>query len=215
MQKLREDIRPVFLVLGMVFFICTLINKSIAQDIKAKKLMTEVQREQESKEDSTVEEKALDELIKKYKDLATQRQTAAGTTIGKKRVATDFDLQDIYQDYYRLKEYKNKQPLILFFWTTWCPYCERELAVLNNMYPGLVKDGFMVFAINVGELPDTVTNFVKGLNLAYRVLLDSDTAVSGAYQVIGVPTYVLVNQDGYIVFQDSYFPQDYKDIILQ
>ncbi len=40
--------------------------------------------------------------------------------------APDFKLQDTNGGLVMLSSYKGKQPIILFFWTTWCPYCRRE-----------------------------------------------------------------------------------------
>ncbi len=128
--------------------------------------------------------------------------------------APDFSLQDTYQNIVKFTSYKDKQqPLLLFFWTTWCPFCQKDLRILNDRYAGLVKDGLEVLSIDVGEDFDKVYNFVKGYYLAYRVLLDPDTSVSRAYDILGVPTYVLVNKEGDIVFKDNSFPQQYKDLI--
>ena len=128
--------------------------------------------------------------------------------------APDFNLMDLYQDMIALSKYKDKQPVLLFFWTTWCPFCQNELRVLNDMYAGMTKDGVELLAINSGELFDTVNDFTKSYYLSYRVLLDQDQAVSRTFGVVGVPTYILVNKQGQIVFQGNYFPQrDYKALV--
>ncbi|MDD2752831.1 MAG: TlpA disulfide reductase family protein, partial [Candidatus Omnitrophica bacterium] len=53
------------------------------------------------------------------------------------------------------------RPSILFFWTTWCPYCRTELRALNKMYPQMEKEGITVFAVNVGEENYKVKRFLK------------------------------------------------------
>jgi peroxiredoxin len=130
-------------------------------------------------------------------------------------LAPEFTLQDIYQDEFSLKSYREKaQPVLLFFWTTWCPYCQKELRVLNSRAAVLDQDGLTVMAVNVGEDPSKVETFIKGFYLSYKVLLDKDTEVSRAYGIIGVPTYVLIDKDGHIVFQDNFFPlKEYKELI--
>jgi peroxiredoxin len=128
--------------------------------------------------------------------------------------APGFKLQDIRQDMVTLSSYKDEQAVLLFFWTTWCPFCQRELRVLNSMYAGLVKDGLEVLSINSGETPNKVEAFVRSYFLAYRVLLDKDTAVTRSYKILGVPTYILIDKKGNIVFRDNFFPyKDYKDLI--
>ena len=129
--------------------------------------------------------------------------------------APNFKLQDIDQDTITLSNYKSKKPVVLMFCTTWCPMCPTELRNLNNIYLQLTKDNIEVLAIDSGELPDEVEDFVKNYFLAYRVLLDKDTAVTQSYSVIGFPIYVLINKDGEIVFKDTYFPVgQYRKLLL-
>ncbi len=130
------------------------------------------------------------------------------------KLAPDFTLYDIYQDAYTISNYKDKQPVLLLFWTTWCPFCRKELKVLNGMYSGLAEDGVEVLSVNVGETPNSVQDFVQAYNLVYRVLLDRDNRVAGLYELIGVPTYVLIDKQGEIVFKDNYLPAtEYKDLL--
>lgn len=129
-------------------------------------------------------------------------------------LAPDFKLLDLGQNAHTLSDYKNKQPVILFFWTTWCPFCRKELKLLKQMYPELVNNGLEVLAINIGEPAYKVANFVTSYQLNYKVLLDKDTNVTYSFDVLGVPTYVLVGKKGNIVFIGHTFPKDnYKDLI--
>lgn len=128
----------------------------------------------------------------------------------------DFKLQDLNQETVTLSNYRDKQVVLLFFWTTWCPYCRTELKVINDRYEKLAKDGLQVLAINVGESTSKVLNFTKRYNLAFRILLDKDTTVASSYRILGVPTYILIDKRGYIRFEDNRFPQGkYKDLISE
>lgn len=133
-----------------------------------------------------------------------------------KNRAMDFKLQDLNQNTFTLSNYKDKQPLILFFWRISCPLCRKELRTLKDMYPQLQKEGWELFAINVGESASAVDNFVKNYALNFKVLLDKDMAVAYAYGILGVPTYFLVDKNGYIVFKEHYFPRErYKELIYK
>lgn len=124
-----------------------------------------------------------------------------------KTLAVDFKLSDLNQNTVTLSNFKDKQPVILFFWTTWCPFCRKELKTLKDMYPGLKEEGWELFAIDVGEPLYRVDNFTKSYSFNFRVLLDKDAAVAEAYNILGVPTYILINKEGYIVFSGNYFPK--------
>lgn len=128
--------------------------------------------------------------------------------------APDFQLSDIKNNVVSLSSYRNKQPVLLLFWTTWCPYCRKELRLLNQLYPQLEKDGLEVLAIDIGEAKYKVENFIASYGLVFKVLLDKDNSVAESYELMGVPTYVLINKKQEVVFQANSFPQDeYKELI--
>src|SRR3989338_1940417 len=76
-------------------------------------------------------------------------------------MAQEFSLPDIYNDTVTLNRYRDKQPVLLFFWATWCPHCRKELKVLDESYAELSKNDIEVLAINVGESVSKVNNFLK------------------------------------------------------
>jgi len=142
--------------------------------------------------------------------------TRAQESITASRPAPDFQLQDIRQDVISLSSYKENQPVVLLFWKTTSAFCEKEIQLFNDMYAALAQDDIEALSIDVGELSDKVADFVKSFNLAYRVLLDKEARVAGAFRIGGYPTYVLIDRNGNIVFQDSYFPYNkYKELILK
>ena len=129
--------------------------------------------------------------------------------------APDFKLADMEGRPVSLHEYNEKNPVLLLFWTTWCPFCRKELGVLNKTYPQLVQEGVKLFTIDVGESPERVRSFAKSRDLKLSVLLDQDGVAADAYKVLGVPTYILINKQGKIVFRDNSFPQEYKKLIAK
>lgn len=128
-------------------------------------------------------------------------------------LAANFKLTDINNTEVSLSDYKGKQAVLLFFWTTWCPFCIGELGDLSPKYGELKENGLELLAINVGESTNKVIKYVKRYNPFFKVLLDKDRAVSYAFDVLGVPTYVLINKKGEVVLQGHSFPSGYKDLI--
>lgn len=128
--------------------------------------------------------------------------------------AADIILGDLNGKMVNLSGYKGK-PTILFFWTTWCPYCRKEIKVLNDMYPQMKKEGINVFAVNVGESSYTVTKFFNYNMLNFGVLLDKDTNVADEYNVVGVPTYVFMDDTGGVKSDEHVLPADYKRLLFK
>lgn len=127
-------------------------------------------------------------------------------------LALDFRLPDLNQNTINLSEYKDKQPVLLFFWTTWCPFCLRQLKVLNDKSEEIRGYDLEVLAINIGENPNRVARFAKINRLFFKVLLDLDNTVAESYGILGVPTYILVDKSGRVIYQDNTFPP-YKKLL--
>jgi len=129
-------------------------------------------------------------------------------------LAGDIVLNDLESKPVNLSSPAGK-PSVLFFWTTWCPYCRTELRALNKMYPQMEKEGITVFAVNVGEESYKVKRFLKDYALDVRVLLDEESLAAENYKLKGVPTYVFMNKDGQVVSLEHRFPDDYKSLLLK
>jgi len=139
----------------------------------------------------------------------SERQASA-----KENATLDFQLQDLNNRTVTLSSYIDKQPVLLFFWTTSCPYCRKELRIINNRYEELTKESLELLPINIGESAEKVNNFLKKYSLAFRVLLDQDGEVAYSFGLLGVPTYILIDQKGKIVFNGYAFPErEYKKLI--
>ena len=130
--------------------------------------------------------------------------------------APDFSLKDMYGMEYTLSQYKGKQPVLMFFWTTWCPYCIQKIKFLNNEYVNLEKDNIALLAINAGEPRRLVERLVRGANIMYKVLLDDQSKVSQSYRISGVPTFLLIDKEGVILYKGNSYPQsDIQRVVAQ
>ena len=132
----------------------------------------------------------------------------------KSEMATDFTLPDLNGNKVSLYEYKGNKPVILFFWATWCPHCRSGIEILKNMHGKLSADGIEILAINIGESKEKVMKFANSMGLKFKILLDLDSSLASVYSVMGIPTYLIIDKEGYITFRGHYMPEDnYKDYI--
>jgi len=101
-------------------------------------------------------------------------------------------------DTLRLDDFLGK-PLVLSFWTTWCPYCLRQTPIMVDAEHRYAVDGIQFAGVNVQESRDTVTPYLMQHGIGYPILLDQDGAVAGLYAVSGYPTTYFLAADGRIV----------------
>jgi thiol-disulfide isomerase/thioredoxin len=103
----------------------------------------------------------------------------------------DFVLSSLDGPSHDLRQQAGRVVLVHFF-ATWCEPCRDELSSLASLarMPGIERP--LILAINVAEVPARVRRFLEGTALDFPVLLDSDRAVTKAWDVHALPTtYVL------------------------
>ena len=116
--------------------------------------------------------------------------------------APNFKLEDMDEYEYDFSEYRGKV-VLLNFWATWCPPCKREMPSMERVYQNHQGDDFTVLAINQMEDGDRIFAFTGTLDTSptFNILLDSDSEVSQAYQVRGLPTTYLIDKKGRIRYR--------------
>jgi len=132
---------------------------------------------------------------------------------GQFAMASDVILNDLSGQPVNIASFKGK-PVILFFWTTWCPYCRGELKNLNQQYAQITKEGIVVLAVNVQESEYKVKRFFAGYTLNFKVLLDKSGLLSNDYDLLGVPTFIFLDQSGRVISRVNRLPLDYKSLLF-
>ena len=132
----------------------------------------------------------------------------------KDALANDIILNDLGGSAVQLSSYKGK-PVILFFWTTWCPYCRQELRMLNQQYSQIAKEGIVLLGVNVSESDYKVQRFFKGYPLNFKMLLDKAGLLADKYGLLGVPTYIFLDKNGQVISQAHSLPVNYKSLLLK
>lgn len=113
--------------------------------------------------------------------------------------APDFTLKSLTGSNLKLSEMTGNVVLINF-WASWCGPCREEMPLLNALHNKYAPLGFSVLGVNVEENADAARGFLKGFPVDFPVLLDNSNQVSKQYQVIAMPTTVVVDRDGKIRF---------------
>lgn len=116
--------------------------------------------------------------------------------------APDFTLPDMDEEKHSLSDYRGKV-VMLNFWATWCPPCRREIPSMESIFQDLGEAGFVVLAVNEFEDPEHVFAYTGQLSVFpnFPILFDADSAVAQAYNVKGLPTTVLIDKQGRIVYR--------------
>lgn len=115
-----------------------------------------------------------------------------------KVLAPDFSLKDIQGKIFKLSSQRGS-PVVMFFGTTWCPACRGEMPRYRDLYDKYARRGLKFLYIDINESTDRVARFSKQNSFPYLVLVDEDGSVASNYNIIGVPTLILLDKEGNIV----------------
>jgi thiol-disulfide isomerase/thioredoxin len=127
----------------------------------------------------------------------TGMPTIAGQSPEPGKPAPDFEFEDPEGQASSLSDLQGK-PVLLNFWATWCGPCVHEMPFLQEIYNEWTDKGLVLLAIDIGEGPTVVKQFLQERGFSFPVILDTERAVATKYNIRGVPTTFLINEDGVI-----------------
>jgi len=132
--------------------------------------------------------------------------------------APDFTLKSLSGKNLKLSEMAGNVVLINF-WASWCGPCREEMPLLNDLHNKYQPLGFTVLGINVEEQTEMARGFLKDYPVDFPVLLDDKNQVSKLYEVVAMPTTVVVDRDGKLRFLHKGYKsgdeKKYRDMVKQ
>jgi thiol-disulfide isomerase/thioredoxin len=115
--------------------------------------------------------------------------------------APDFTVKDLDGKTVTLSALRGKI-VILDFWATWCGPCRKSMPLLDKYYTDAKPAAVEVYGVNVWERggTDKVKPFVVERGFHFPILYGT-TDIASAYGVQGIPTMVVIDQQGKIAYR--------------
>ena len=114
--------------------------------------------------------------------------------------APRFKIKDLTGRTLDLDELRRGGPVLLDFWATWCKPCLVAIPEIQALHKKYGSQGLSVIGISVDGPRNysKVRPFVSRLGIKYRVAADQDGRLQQLYQVVAMPTAILIDRDGRI-----------------
>ena len=113
--------------------------------------------------------------------------------------APNFSLQSRDGDMVSLAELQG-QVVMVNFWATWCGPCREEMPHLEALYQRYSDLGFTLLGVNVEQDSSGADEYLAETPVSFPILFDPGNDVSEMYDVIAMPSTVLVDRSGNMRF---------------
>ncbi|WP_205602564.1 TlpA disulfide reductase family protein [Chelativorans alearense] len=112
----------------------------------------------------------------------------------------ELDIPDLAGNLHRLADYQGKV-LVVAFWAAWCPPCRKEMPSLARLSRSLPADRFAILAVNLGDGPERIGNFLDRVDHSgLPILTDQASKLASAWHVRGLPVSYVLDPAGQVTY---------------
>ena len=100
------------------------------------------------------------------------------------------------------------QVVVLEFSGTWCLPCKIVEAGFKNLHPEYVGESVLFLGVFISpqNSPADVANYRDSRGITWAVASDDNDAVASAYSVAEIPRIIIIDREGFLVFDWTAFP---------
>ena len=120
-------------------------------------------------------------------------------------------------EYAKLSDFNEDGPVIINFWTTWWPFCERQLAYLDQLNSNFSEAGLKVLAVNANkpQILNQVRPYINKRKYRFDVSVDPRGKLAKQFGVKGFPALYLVDKDGTIIHKSAGYEDGQENSYLE
>ena len=166
------------------------------------------QKDQQTKEEASSNDVASEEPSDDEEEAQEDASTSGDTNNqeANKVMAWDFTFENLKGEEVTLSDFRGKK-VFLNFWASWCGPCRLEMPDIEKLHKELNPEEAVILAVNIGEDRSTVSKFLRDNNLTFATALDVFSASPAKYNLRGIPTTFIIDEEGYILSQYSGYMQ--------
>ncbi len=124
--------------------------------------------------------------------------------------APDFALKTPGGENARLSEYRG-EVVMINFWASWCAPCRQEMPLLEELYAQYQPLGFTILGVNVEQDSSKALAMLEDIPVSFPIMLDTQSTVSKLYNVVAMPTSILIDRDGNMRYLHHGYKPGYEE----
>jgi len=125
-------------------------------------------------------------------------------------VAPNFELAAMDGGRVSLADLKG-QVVMVNFWATWCGPCRQEMPHLDALYQRYSSLGFTLLGVNVEKDSSGAGKYLAETPVTFPILFDPKNEVTAMYNVVAMPSTVLIDKNGNLRFIHHGYQPGYEN----
>jgi len=89
--------------------------------------------------------------------------------------------------------------VVLHFWASWCPPCQKEMPLLTSLWDEYKDKGVILIGISYEDVEDKARAFIKEHKVTFPCGLDTRGRIAASYGVTGVPETYFISPEGILI----------------
>ena len=118
--------------------------------------------------------------------------------------AADFTVVDAAGKPLNLASLRGKA-VYIDFWASWCAPCRRSFPWMNAMQEKYAGNGLVILGVNVDKKREAADRFLAQTPAKFTIGYDEQGTVPALYAIKAMPSSVLIDAQGVVVFIHSGF----------
>jgi len=101
---------------------------------------------------------------------------------------------------FKLSDFKGRKPVYLKYWASWCQPCRKQMPHLQHTFEKY-GDDIEVIAVNISmnDTADAIKQTIDEFNLSLPVVIDENSRLSQAFNLLATPYHILLDINGNVV----------------
>lgn len=129
--------------------------------------------------------------------------SAAAHAVESGNPAPDFELAGA-SGAVKLSNYRGKL-VYLDFWASWCGPCRQSFPWMNEMQAKYGAQGLQIVGVNVDAKEKDARDFLVEMPASFAIAFDPRGETPRTYRIKGMPTSVLIDAEGKVIFEHAGF----------
>jgi len=130
------------------------------------------------------------------------------TFVEKGQTVPEFSFETLDGEKYNINDLKGKVVLINF-WATWCPPCQKEMPHLESEIWKVFKDkDFMMVAIAREQTKEVLVEYNKKKQFSFPLAPDVDRSIFSKFAKQNIPRNFVIDKSGKIIYLSIGFNED-------